>query len=124
MDALLSALAKEIPNAVALIVVVMMFLTFMRQNEDKRLLHDKTLEDQRVENAKQREIERRAHEIEMNSMWANYIKSLVEQVNSGHQAIVAALKTHEQESQDRYDRIGVTNDLLRAARDQQTKRTK
>lgn len=117
MNDLLTALAKEIPNAVALIIVVVLFLTFIRQSDEKRLAHDKELEKQRSDNARERELERRTHEKEINNMWANMFRQIVQQVNDGQKHIAEALAEHEKASQARYEKMGITKDLLDTAKE-------
>jgi hypothetical protein len=54
-------------------------------------------------------------------MWANSIKMIVDQQKEAHIVILAALKEHDKASQERYERIGITNDLIQAVKDRQTK---
>ena len=104
-DTIYIELIKQAPYIAALIVLVAIFTWTNDRNEVRR-----------VENAKALEAQREAHERDINNMWANSIKSIVEQQNQTSQVIMAALKEHDKASQERYDRIGITNDLIQAVK--------
>jgi hypothetical protein len=104
MDNLLLEFVKQAPYIAALIILVYMF----QRNEEKR-------EQQRVENAKAIEQERQAQVRELNNMWANSIKQIVDQHAQASLAIMTALREHEESSKERYKRLGITQDLLDAA---------
>lgn len=107
MDEMLREMVKSIPVAVAMIIIVNLFLT----NEAKR-------EEARTQNAKERETERRAYELQINNMWATNFKNIVDQINEGNGKLVTALVEHERNSKERYEKMGITNDLLKAAKEQ------
>lgn len=106
MDETLKELAKNIPVAVAMIFIVWLFLS----NDNKR-------EEQRIANAKSMEQERKAHDLQVNAMWATSFKQLVDTVQDGQVQIVAALKEHERASRERYEKMGITKDLFDAAKE-------
>ena len=73
----------------------------------------------RIENAKELENRREAHEREINNMWANSIRMINEQQSKTSEALMTALKEHDRASQERYEKIGITNDLIQAVKDRQ-----
>lgn len=99
-------LIKNLPVAAAMIYIVMLFLNA----ENKRA-------QQHIENAKIVEQQRKEHDLQISNMWATSFKQLVEQVNIGQQAIANALSEHEQASRERYERMGITDDLLKLAKE-------
>lgn len=115
-------IARQAPYIAALLIIVAAFLGYMRSEADKNREHDKQLELTRVENAKQREAERRVHESAISNMYANAFKSLVDQINDNNKAIVDALKQHELNDQERYDKMKITQDLLNTARESLARR--
>lgn len=112
-------LIKQAPYIAALIVLVGIFIWDGNRREEGRLRSDKDLEDLRVKNATELEDRREKHEREINNMWANSIKMLIDQQDKAHQVMMSALKEHDKASQERYDRIGITNDLIQAVKDRQ-----
>jgi len=112
-------IGKQAPYIVALIVLVSLFLITDERREAKRLQNTRELEDNRVKNATELENKREAHERDINNMWAQSIKMIVDQQERAHQTMMAALKEHDKASQDRYDRLGITNDLIQAVKERQ-----
>jgi len=105
MENILTELAKQIPNAVAVIVMAYLFLHFQKQAEERR-----------VNDAKEQSKERRQHEAQINNMWAGYIKQLTENHEETFRAIAKALADHETSSQERYDKMRITQDLIEAVK--------
>jgi hypothetical protein len=101
-------LIKQAPYIAALILLVGIFLW----TEDRR-------ETKRIANAKELEDRREAHDREINNMWANSIKMITEQQNRTSEALMTALKEHDRASQERYEKIGITNDLIQAVKERQ-----
>lgn len=104
-------MVKQVPSAAAVIGMAYLFL----RAEEKRELR-------RVEDAKEKEKERRDHELQINNMWASYIKSLIDKQDETYELIAKSLSEHEKSSQERYDRIGITKDLLVAIKADQVKK--
>lgn len=97
---------KQIPLGAVMLGIVWLFQT----NESKR-------EEQRIANAKERETERRNYELQVQSMWASHIKTIVDKIEVGNDKIVNALLEHEKASRERYEKMGITNDLLDMAKE-------
>ena len=118
MTEVFQELIKQAPYIAAVVITIGLFLWSNQRNEDKRLAHDAQMEVTRAANAKEREQERRTYEIQINSMWASNIKSIVDQISVGNDKIVNALLEHEKASKERYEKMGITSDLLDAAKEQ------
>ena len=99
-------MAKASPIGLAMIAIVWIFVT----QESKR-------EQQRIENAKERAIEQRAYDMQVQNMWANNIKAIIEKVDGGQKMIADALNEHERASRERYEKMGITDDLLKYAKE-------
>ena len=106
MDNVWIEMAKASPIGLAMIAIVWIFVT----NENKR-------EQQRIENGKERANEQRAYDMQVQSMWANNIKNLIDKVDDGQKMIAQALNEHERLSRERYEKMGITDDLLQAAKE-------
>jgi len=105
MNDVLVEMARQIPSAVAVIGMAYLFLKAEKEREERRVV-----------NAKEMEKERRDHELMINNMWATYIKTLVDKQNETYLAIAGALESHEEASKDRYERMGITKELLQAVK--------
>lgn len=101
---------EQAPWAAAIILTVYMFLKYLKEQEAARAL-----------NAAAMAKERREHELEINNMWAVNIKTMIEKQDDTFTAIATALAQHERSSQDRYDKIGITKDLIRAVKERQAR---
>lgn len=101
MDNILSKMADSIPSALAVIFVVYMFLRAERERDEAR-----------AQNAKEKEIENKAHQNEMNQLWASYLKSLIEKQSEAMQSIADALAQHERAAEERYKKMHITQDLI------------
>jgi len=106
MNEVLIEMAKQVPGALAVIGTVYLFLKAESERENRR-----------IANAKEMEMERRAHEIEKNNMWSSFIKNLIDSQNNASAVISNALAEHEIASKERYEKMGITNDLLKVAKE-------
>lgn len=105
MSEIILEVARQLPSAVAIIGLVYLFLRYDAEREKRREI-----------NAKEMSTERRAWNQQENTMWANYIKALIDKQNEFHKMIADALTAHERESQRRYEKMGVTRDLVDAVK--------
>ena len=115
-------LIEQSPWAAAIILTVWMFLNDRAKSEDKRLAHEKELEGTRIAAAKDREQERRSHELTIANMQAQNMKQLIEYVEAQIQKQTQALDEHEKASQDRYERQNNTKELMTAVKEQKGRR--
>lgn len=102
MDDFLVATAKDAPYVVVFVFMIIYFLRYLKENEERRQSHENELERKRE-----------AFTREMNNMWANSIKLVTEQTSTMHESLLAALQHHEEASQRRYERMGITRDLMK-----------
>jgi hypothetical protein len=72
--------------------------------EDRREVHEKAMQDKQIK-----------HDTEVVSLYAAFNQELVKEIRLSHEAIKASLDEHEKESEERYKRLGITKDLLKAA---------
>lgn len=120
MDSVWSELAREVPSALAVILTVYLFLKAEKEREIRR-----------EANAKEKSQEDRNFSAQVNAMWANNIATLVGKQDATFQLISnsisslgRALKQHDEDSQERYERIGITQDLIKMARERDDKAAK
>lgn len=115
-------LIEQAPWAAAIILTVYMFLTYLGKLEDKRMAHDAEAEKQRTENAKERERERRDHEMLIANLQANSMKAMLEKMEAGMETIAKSLSEHDRRSREQYEKIGMTKDLIAAVNDKEKRR--
>jgi hypothetical protein len=106
MDNVYVEMIKQAPIGAAMIFIVYLFLS----NENKRA-------EQRIINAKERQAEQRNYDLQVQNMWANNIKGIIERIDDGQKMIATALAEHERASRERYEKMGITDDLLQAAKE-------
>ena len=107
-------LAIEIVKASPYLGFVLLFIWFEFIRDQKRVENNATMEDRREQHEKAMQERQLQHDRDMSALWAKYIQTLVDQVEDGNQAIIKRLDEHEQESRDRYDRLGNTKEVLKA----------
>jgi hypothetical protein len=109
MDPLFSAVIKaleQIPNALAVIVMAYLFIRAEAEREERR-----------IENAKTHEAERRAHELQINNMWATFFKNISDDQAKANNLIIKAIQSHEEAAEERYKKMRITQDLIQAVRE-------
>ena len=119
MDSIFAKLGEQIPYIVALLVLVYMNQLSEVKREQQRVENAKALEDRREKHEKELEDKRQVHDRDMNNMWASYIKSIIDQQNQAFTALMKTINEHELASQQRYERMGITNDLIEAVKERQ-----
>jgi hypothetical protein len=106
---LISAASKaleQIPNALAVIVMAYLFIQAEAQRETRR-----------IENAKQHEEERRAHELQINNMWASFFKNISDDQGKANALIIKTMQQHEDAAEERYKKMRITQDLIQAVKE-------
>lgn len=106
MDNALVEFGRQAPYVGLMVILVLIFLNWIQKAEEIR-----------VQNAKQLEEERRNHEREINNMWATAIRTIMEQQEKAQSALMSALDRHEKASQERYERMRKTDDLIQAVQE-------
>lgn len=116
MDTWIIELVRQVPSAAAVIGTVFLFLRWMEKSEQRR-----------EENAKQRAIEDRAHQMELNALWSNTIKSALDQQDETAvkttRMIVDKLSAMDKVAEERYRKMNITQDLIDAVKAQQAQQT-
>jgi predicted hydrolase (HD superfamily) len=113
MDNAIVSLIEGAPWAAALILTIYLFLRAEQQREERR-----------DSNAKEKAQEDRAHELVLYQMRDNHINLIVAKMEAIFQLIAKSLEEHEEASAERYEKIGITQDLVRLWREQENKRVK
>jgi hypothetical protein len=121
-DSVLLEVAKQIPFAVILFAVIVVFLNHLQKEAAAVRTHDKEMETLRITAAKERESERRLHESEMSNFWAVTIKNMNDQQTQALQAIAKMIADHEEADKTRYENMHITKDLLEVAKETLKKR--
>lgn len=116
-DNILLEVAKQAPWAVILFAVIFIALRHVKEEAAAARQYNKDMEAMRIAAAKERENERRQHESTLANMQAANIRSLIDNVSQSSKEIAEALKLHEENSKDRYDKMSITKDLLDTARE-------
>jgi hypothetical protein len=111
-DALIK-LIEGAPWAFALILTIYLFLRAEQQREERR-----------DANAKEKAQEDRAHDLVLYQMRDNHIAVIVAKMDAIFQLISKSLDEHENADAERYEKIGITQDLLRIASQDAAKRKK
>lgn len=114
---LLGKLSEQAPYLVIILLLVWAFLNYIGKLDDKRMAHESAMEKTRTDNARERERERREHEMVIANMQAQNMKQLIDSVTQTMRSVADALKAHEEASKERYEKMGITDDLLQAARE-------
>lgn len=111
-------------NATMPVLVTALFLWYMVHSDRQRAENDKSLEEQRTENARLYSKEQREHQATINRLWASTLKDITDTVTESNnrviesnERIIAVLGEHEKASQERYKRQGTTQDLIDAVRE-------
>ncbi len=111
MDPIIAKLIEQVPNAAAVILTVYLFLQDRQKAEATRAI-----------NAKAFEAERRAHELQINNMWAQFFKNLTDENAKNIKEIVQEIHDHDDASKERYKRMKVTQELRKAASEKTVQR--
>ncbi len=117
-SALLGKLGEQAPYMVLIVVLVFGFLYYIEKQNVKTMAHEKEMEKTRTENAKEREKERRDHELTIANMQANNMKQLIDSVKEMTETFTSTVESHEKASQTRYEKMNITKDLLTAAKEE------
>ena len=107
MDNWVIELIRQVPSAAAVIGTVFLFLRFIeKQNQHQ------------ADRAKEKAVEDRAHQIDINSLWANTIKEAMEQTDktamTTTQMIVDKLGYMDKAAEERYSKMNITQELIDA----------
>lgn len=105
MDAVWQELIKALPWG--FVLLVMRYLE-IRDAKDQRA--------ERASNAADKARVEREFEMEKNKLWAETIKTILDRQAASADRIVDALTAMQKDLQEKYESMGITKDLLDAAR--------
>lgn len=105
MDAVFQELIKALPWG--FVLIVMRYLE-IKDNKEQRI--------ERSANAADKAATERAYDMEKNKLWAESIKYSIDKQSESAIAITTALKEMQKDLQEKYESMGITKDLLDAAR--------
>jgi hypothetical protein len=124
MDEAVLELVRNLPAAAAVMFTVYIMLYFEERREKRR-----------EENAKSKSQEDRDHEVTIAQMLHNNILTItnshketaqliLDRTNETFMGIKDDLEDHERSSKERYDRMQITQDLVRLAKEQAERRAR
>ncbi len=116
MDSIFVELIKQAPIAAAFIVMVWLFLRAEEKREGRRVANAKASEQERRNHENKMLEERLQHEREINNMWTNFMKNLIDEQKKNFEDVVLKIHEHEIQSRKRYERMKITQKLKAAAR--------
>jgi hypothetical protein len=116
MDAVWQELIKALPWGFVLIVMRYLEIKDQKEQRVERAANAKEAEALRVANAAEKARVERDFEMEKNKLWAETIKTVLDRQTEASQRIVTALTAMQKDLSDKYDSMGITKDLLDAAR--------
>jgi hypothetical protein len=96
---------------------VLLFMWFEARREDKRITNAAALESRRENHERLMQERQIKHDNEINTLWAGYIQSIVAEIKAGNTALINKLEEHDSASSKRYERLGITGDLLKIAQE-------
>jgi hypothetical protein len=122
MDAVFQELIKALPWGFVLIAMQYLNLRNQEKERQERAANLKDADAQRASNAAEKAKVERDFEMEKNKLWAETIKTVLDRQTEASQSIVGALLALKEDLQKKYDSMGITKDLLDAARRELGKR--
>jgi hypothetical protein len=96
---------------------ILLFLWYEAKREDKRIAGAAALETRREEHEKKMQEKELQHARDINQLWALHFQNIANEIKAGNQALIEKLEEHDKSSADRYERIGITKDLLKMAQE-------
>jgi hypothetical protein len=101
---------------------ILLFLWFESKREDKRIVGAAALETRREEHEKKMQERDLQHARDINQLWALHFQNIANEIKAGNQALIDKLEEHDKNSEERYERMAVTKELLKAAAEQRKAR--
>jgi len=94
---------------------VILYILLDAKREERRITNATTLESRREVHEKDMQDRQIKHSDDVLQLYAAFNQQLISEIKLSHNAIMNKLAEHERESEERYERMGITKDLLRAA---------
>lgn len=89
------------------VIIVLQYLQLKDRKEERT---------ERATNAADKAELDRTHEMEKNKLWAESVKYAIDEQSKSAQNIIMAISAMQKDIQEKYDAMGITKDLLDAAR--------
>lgn len=116
MDAVWQELIKALPWGFVLIVMRWLEIKDQKEQRIERAANAaQKAEDERKFAAEKSESERK-YDMEKNKLWSESIKYSIDKQSESSIAITTAIKEMQKDLQEKYESMGITKDLLDAAR--------
>jgi hypothetical protein len=112
-----AAVLAKIIEASPYLGFILLFLWFEMKREDKRIAGAAALETRRETHEKEMQNKELQHARDINQLWALHFQTIANEIKAGNQALIEKLEEHDQASAGRYERLGITRDLLKIAQD-------
>lgn len=105
MDSWITELIRQVPSAAAVIGTVFLFLRFIEK-----------LSERQAAQAKEKAMEDRAHQIDINTLWSNTMKSALDHQDKTAmkttEIIADKLAYMDKAAEDRYEKMNITQELI------------
>lgn len=117
-----SAVLAKIIEASPYLGFILIWLWFESKREDKRITGAAELETRREEHEKKMQEKELQHQRDINQLWALHFQNIVNEIKAGNQALIQKLEEHDRASAERYERMGITKEMLKMASEQAARR--
>lgn len=111
MDQAFQKLVEQAPWAAAMLGLTWMLLGAAAKERAER-----------IANAKESSDRQRSHELEINNLWANTVKNMIDRQDVSIRAVIDAIKVMHDDLNEQYKNMGITKDLYEAAKRTLSKR--
>ena len=118
MDNTIFEMAKQVAAAMAVVGTVYLFLRSMREERIDRALNAKDIREKQMAHDVQLSQLTRSRELEMNNLWAVTVKNMLAAQNVAMESIVDAVADLKKTTVEQYVKLGITQDLLKTAKEQ------
>jgi glutamate/tyrosine decarboxylase-like PLP-dependent enzyme len=116
MESAWQELIKQAPWAAAMLGLAWLLLRYFEKTHDKFIASAEKERQERVANATDKAKLEREHEIVINNLWANTIKDVFTKQENSAVNITNAISIMHKDMQEKYEAMGITQNLLDLAR--------
>jgi hypothetical protein len=100
---------------------VILYILLDAKREERRTHNAAELESRREEHEQAMQDRQIKHDNEVLQLYASFNQQLVVEIKLSHQAIMSKVQDFDERTEKRLDRLGITQDLLKAAAAMQKK---
>ena len=118
----MESIIGEIVKASPYLGFILLFIWFEAYREDKRIANATALETRREEHENVMQEKQIKHDNEVLTLFASFNQQLIQEIKSSHGVIMSKIDKLDEETEKRYARLSVTQDLLKAAAAQAKRR--